>query len=222
LVNNWTKQAATFYSKEALNVKVWSPGEWNSDQKTPGTVWIIKESYLMHKVNARGPDPQPTPFWKVFGDSNFSSTHRLLSTFADEGHLAWRSDTSTRSDVYKNITANSEFNVILSGTMFPMGPEEDGRRILEHLGGSLSKEDVSGKWEGNLKLAFRRLLGLESKKSPGYWDVLSFRILISQFYVRRTAESFWQGRWIVSKLFERPTPRIILPNKDAFTELRDP
>lgn len=170
----------------------------------------------------RTPELNKTKFWRIFGDSNFKQRYRLLSTFADEGHLAWRSDTSTRSEIYKHITGNSEFNVILSGTMFPLGPEEDARGILEHLAGDLSNDVLPGKWPNHLRTAFKRLLGLDQRKPGLEWDVLAFRILISQFYLRRTVSSSYENQWVIDKTTARPVPRIVLPHPDAFTEVHDP
>lgn len=170
------------------------------------------------------PERNKTKFWQIFGDPNFKQRFHLLSTFADEGHLAWRSDTSTRSEVYKRITANSDFNVILSGTMFPLGPEEDARGILEHLAGGLSDDETApGKWPDNLRKAFRRLLSVgQPRGTPEQWDVLAFRILISQFYLRRTISSSLDNQWVIDKTTARPVPRIVLPHPDAFTQVHDP
>lgn len=38
-----------------------------------------------------------------------------------------------RSMVYKAVTIQSELNVSLTGTMFPLAPQEDALGILEHL-----------------------------------------------------------------------------------------
>ena len=107
---------------------------------------MVQRHIPTQKRQLQNPALHKTKFWQTFGDPNFKEQYRLLSTFADEGHLAWRSHTSTRSEVYNHITANSEFNVILSGTMFPLGPEEDARGILEHLAGDLSNDALPVKW----------------------------------------------------------------------------
>jgi len=165
----------------------------------------------------------PSSFWEVFSDPNFHQKIQLLSTFADEGHLAWRSESSTRSKVYKKVTSLSEFNVILSGTMFPLGPEEDARGILEHLGGDFASPENPVKWTDKHRTAFRRLLGINPQDHrDGVWDVLAFRILISQFYIRRTVSSFWKGQWVIDKTAARPLPRTVLPNPDAFSSLNNP
>jgi hypothetical protein len=228
LVSNWTQQASKFYNQQNLSVQVWSETAWNNGNFPDGTVWIVKESLMSRRyVSTRrrqlqNPDMHKTKFWQTFGDKNFKQRYRLLSTFADEGHLAWRSDESTRSHIYKLITGNSEFNVILSGTMFPLGPEEDARGILEHLAGDLSNDVLPGKWPDDLRKAFKRLLGIDKPGPRLEWDVLAFRILISQFYLRRTISSSLDNQWVIDKTTARPVPRIVLPHPDAFTEVHDP
>lgn len=225
LVSNWTIQAKKFFPDKELSVKVWSPAAWDADAGKQGTVWIVKESYLS-QIYARSSPVGPqrkTPFWEIFSDPNVSANVQLLSTFGDEGHLAWRSDDSIRSMVYKTVTSLSQFNVILSGTMFPLAPEEDARGILEHMGGSLSAEAATVKWRTPLLTGFQRLLGIRPADQKEYrWDVLAFRILISPFYIRRSVNSCWEGQWIVGKAAYRPVPRIVLPNPDSFTNLDDP
>jgi len=113
----------------------------------------------------------------------------------------------------------------LSGTLFPLGPDEDAKGILEHLGGNISKKlpETPVKWRADLREAFRRLLGLTDLDSKDWrWDVLAFRILISPFYLRRSASSSWKGEWVIQKAAARPVPRIVLPYPDAFTNLSNP
>jgi hypothetical protein len=198
LVTNWTNQSQKFFASSDLIVRVWSPEAWKKDEGNQGTVWVVKESLL-------------------------SQTNTTNATFADEGHLAWRSDSSTRSKVYKKITSLSKFNVLLSGTMFPLGPGEDARGILEHLGGDFTSSETPVKWSDEYLTAFRRLFGINPQdKKENVWEVLSFRVIVSQFYLRRTIKSFWEGEWVINKTAARPVPRIVLPNPDAFTQLNDP
>ena len=224
LVTNWTNQSQKFFASSDLIVRVWSPEAWKKDEGNQGTVWVVKESLLSqtNTTNARGIE-RKTPFWEVFSDPDFHKHTLLLSTFADEGHLAWRSDSSTRSKVYKKITSLSKFNVLLSGTMFPLGPGEDARGILEHLGGDFTSSETPVKWSDEYLTAFRRLFGINPQdKKENVWEVLSFRVIVSQFYLRRTIKSFWEGEWVINKTAARPVPRIVLPNPDAFTQLNDP
>ena len=226
LVTNWTIQAQKFFYPHDLSVKVWSPEAWRADVSNEGTVWVVKESWLSQtSVRSAMGSERKAPFWEVFSDPNFEKKVHLLSTFADEGHLAWSSESSTRSMVYKAVTSQSYFNVILSGTMFPLAPKEDAKGILEHLGGTLtaSASTAGVKWKGPLKTAFQRLLGVNPQDHKNEtWDVLAFRILISQFYIRRSVNSFWKGKWVIDKSTARPVPRIVLPNPDAFSNLNDP
>ena len=132
---------------------------------------------------------------------------------------------STRSEVYKHITANSEFNVLLSRTMFPLGPQDDARGILEHLGEGgegLSRHVNPGKWNCSEQL-FSDFWGLIKAKILARIGTRShFECLISQFYMRRTIPSSFENEWIMNQPSPRPVPRIILPRSDAFTRLNDP
>lgn len=107
--------------------------------------------------------------------------------------------------------------------MFPLGPHEDAQGILEHLGGDFTPTENAVKWDVDYIDAFRRLLEINSAdRRDGVWDVLAFRVLISQFYLRRTITSFWGGQWVIDKTAARPVPRIVLPYPDAFTEVDNP
>jgi hypothetical protein len=107
--------------------------------------------------------------------------------------------------------------------MFPLGPQEDAQGILEHLGGDFTPTENTVKWHEDYIDAFRRLLGINSQdRRDGVWDVLAFRVLISQFYLRRTITSFYDGKWVIDKTAARPVPRIVLPYPDAFSEVDNP
>lgn len=109
--------------------------------------------------------------------------------------------------------------------MFPLGPQEDAQGLLEHLGGDFTGTPTENtpKWDEDYIYAFRRLLEINPQdRREGVWDVLAFRVLISQFYLRRTITSFWNGQWVIDKTAARPVPRIVLPNPDAFAELDNP
>jgi hypothetical protein len=212
-VSNWINQAKQFFDSANLVVKEWNIREWNQDQGNDGTVWVVKESLLSSQQTKSAPLQLVSTFMRVFDDPTFYQHVRLLSTFADEAHLAWRSETSGRSKIYKKIVARSEFNVLLSGTMFPLGPSTDAQGILEHLGGPLNEDgSPSSKWDDKFGTAFRRLI-FEGDQ----FSVLAFRILISHFYLRRTPLSYWQGRWIVTDEAARPVPMVVLPYADDFS-----
>lgn len=185
----------------------------NSGGDRNGVVWVVKESYLSAKQTDTMPPEYTSSFFKVFGEKEISQRVRILSTFADEAHLAWRSSSSERSRIFKAITAMSEFNVLLSGTMFPLGPSEDARGILEHLGGEFNATSPGvSKWNRNFGKAFHRLL--QSKET---FSVMAFRILISHFYLRRTLNSYWEGKWVVESKIARPEPVVVLPHPDDFS-----
>lgn len=106
--------------------------------------------------------------------------------------------------------------------MFPLGPEEDARGILEHLAGDLSNDVLPGKWPDDLRKAFKRLLGIDQPGPRLECVVLAFRILISQFYLRRTISSSLDNQWVIDKTTARPVLHIVLSHPDAFTEVHDP
>lgn len=210
LVSNWTVQAAKFFDPGDLDVRAWNETSWTQDQ-TNGIVWVVKESLLTER---RKPDSTPSnvryssSFWSVFGDPDVGNKVRILSSFADEAHVAWRSFSSERSKIFKKVTTLSEFNVLVSGTMFPRCPSSDARGILEHLGGDLDSAPGS-RWSPDMGRAIRRL--------DDHFSVLTLRILLSPFYLRRTQWSVWLGRWIVDQRHARPEPTVLLPYPDDFS-----
>jgi hypothetical protein len=95
--------------------------------------------------------------------------------------------------------------------MFPLGPKEDAEGIVESLGNLLDsappRNDFISKWRPVLKKLF----------SPGKWDVMAFRVLITPFYLSRNVDSTWYGRFIIDRSIARPRPYIVLPSKDSAT-----
>ena len=175
------------------------------------TVWIVKESLL--KRDRRTTASGESEFWQVFGGRRFPQHVEILSTFADEAHKAWRNPKSERSQVYRHIANHSSFNVLCTGTMWPLGPKADAPGVLQHLGGDLNTAE--GKWKDPLRRGFLRLLDPKEDN----WDITAFRIMISPFFLRRTISSTWEGRWIIKRTIARPVPQIILPYPDDFTEM---
>jgi hypothetical protein len=78
------------------------------------------------------------------------------------------------------------FNVLLSGTMFPLGLSNDAPGVLLHIGGEL-ESGKGGRWDPSLGRSFQRLLGRSGKE----WHPYIFRALIAPFCLRRTTESTW-------------------------------
>ena len=134
----------------------------------------------------------------------------MLTTFSDESHIANRSLTSTRSSIFRRIVEMSAFNVLMSGTMFPLGPTKDGRGIIENCFGRLHKDTC--KLPLPMRRAFERLF-----ESPGDISITKFRILVSQFYIRRDDRSSWNGRWIISRAVQLPVPFLMPPHPDEFS-----
>src|SRR5271169_3534650 len=159
LVSNWITECPKFFAEDVLRAKEWSLREWNRDMDI-NTVWIIKESLL---------DPR-TDFTKTIQSPEFRRNVVIHSIFADEAHLAWRSLTSKRSEIFRDIQPRSEFNVLISGTMFPLGLRDDGPRILLHIGGGFEPGEGC-KWDPLLARSLRRLLDRSGKE----WDPYVFR-----------------------------------------------
>ena len=111
--------------------------------------------------------------------------------------------------MYRKLVAHSKFNVLVSETPFPLGPGTDAEGVLIHCGGSF---DENGRWGDKLARSFKRLV------VPENWDVLAFRVLIAPFYLRRTRESTWNGKWVVDVQVARPVPWEILPKSDHCSE----
>jgi hypothetical protein len=136
---------------------------------------------------------------------------QILATFADESHLAWRQIHSNRSAAFRKIINVSSFNVLLSGTMFPLGPSTDAKGVLEHCGGPFND---TGKWKPQLAKAFARLIDSNVMD----FDCLALRILIAPFLLRRGTASTWQGKYVIKRTVVRPVPFLLLPYPDDFSE----
>jgi hypothetical protein len=196
LLGNWTGQCEKFFNKKILRAKEWSVKEWDSDARS-STVWIIKDSLM--KPN--------TDFGKTVYSQQFLRNVEILVVFSDEAHIPGRTENSARSQVYRHLVRHSQFNVLLSGTLFPCGPGEDANQLLQTLGGSF---DDNGKWPPDLARAFRRLFN----KKDDEWNVLVFRILIAPFHLRRTLTSTLKGELIIPKGVARPLAFTVLPHTD--------
>jgi hypothetical protein len=176
---------------------------WNEDRDIR-TVWIVKISLLQPK----------TDFYQLIMSDEFRTRVRILSTFSDEAHQFGRSSTSAQNGTLRNIIARSEFNVLITGTIFPLGPETDAVNVLQSLGGPLGEQ---GKWNDTIRLALRRLLVRGSRHEKLY-HVLPLRILIAPFVLRRTVQSTWDNQWIIKRTVARPPVEVLGPYADNFTE----
>ena len=185
-------------------MKEWSLEEWKQD-KDVNTVWIIKESLL---------DPK-TLFSMTIHSQEFRSNVVIHSVFADEAHLAWRSLASRWSEILHYIQSRSAFNVLISGTMFPLGLWTDALGVLLHIGGEL--EPGKGRWDPYLARSFQCLLGHSGKE----WNPYIFQALIVRFCLHRTTESTWLGKYVINRTVARPIPFAVLPEEDEFSESAD-
>jgi hypothetical protein len=200
LEGNWISETAKFFPQDKFRAKAFTVPDFLAD-KDINTIWIVRETHLRLE----------SEFYKTITHPHVLSRVEILTTFADEAHLPWRTFTSIRSNLFRKITAYSKFNVLISGTAFPLGPESDANVVLQHLGGPFD----GGKWEEPLGKAFSRLV---SGDKPRQWNALAFRIMIAPFYLRRTEKSTWYGKWVIERCVARPIPTLLIPYPDDFSE----
>ena len=198
LEDNWVNECYKFFSRKYLRAKAWTKDAFMEDQRLD-TIWIVRDSLFT----------EHTDFWKTVSSPQFVTASEIVASFANEAHTAWRSLKSSRSQLYRKLVARSKFNVLVSGTPFPLGPGTDAEGVLIHCGGSF---DENGRWGDKLARSFKRLV------VPENWDVLAFRVLIAPFYLHCTRESTWNGKWVVDVQVARPVPWEILPKSDHCSE----
>ena len=176
---------------------------WDEDRDIR-TVWVVKISLLQPK----------TDFYRLIMSDQFRTRVRILSTFSDEAHQFGRSATSSQNQTLRNIIRRSEFNVLITGTLFPLGPKTDAIGVLRSLGGPLNED---GLWNDATRLALRRLL-VRGKRDEKLYHVLPLRILIAPFVLRRTVQSTWDDQWIIKRTVARHLVELVEPYPDDFTE----
>jgi hypothetical protein len=204
LLHNWIQEAKKFFEPRRLRARPWTLKAWNEDHDIR-TVWIVKISLL-----------QPnTDFYRLVMSDEFKMQVEILSTFSDEAHQFGRSATSSQNRTLRNIIRRSRFNVLITGTIFPLGPETDASNVLQSLGGPLNED---GKWNDTLRLALKRLL-VRGKGDEKLYHVLALRILIAPFVLRRTVQSTWDKEWIIKRTVARPHVEVLDPYSDNFTEM---
>ena len=177
-----------------MRAKVWTEPAWDADCDIR-TVWIIRDTKLheglIHCTN--------------------SEDVQVLSLFADEAHTAFRSMSSQRAKVFRTIARFADFVVLISGTMFPLGPKEDAAGIMMSLGGTLRPDSQNSKFD----VKSRRIM--EKLFSHGGWNVLAFRVMITPFHLSRNIDSTWYGKFIIDRTIARPRPIFLLPFDDPTT-----
>lgn len=203
LLDNWLKEGAKFFDPERLRVKAWTMKAWEEDSDIR-TVWIVKTSWLQ----------QETAFYNLVMSDEFKNKVKILSTFSDEAHQFGRSATSSQNRTLRTIIKRSHFNVLMTGTIFPLGPMTDASGVLQSLGGPFNE---LGKWNNELRRALQRML-VRGKYDDNLYNVLALRILIAPFVLRRTTQSTWDGEWVIRRTVARPVAEVLEPYPDDFTE----
>ena len=202
LASNWVHECTKFFHHTQLRAKLWTPADWYADTRLE-TVWIVKESLINAKTN----------FAKAInGYDDFT----LVSLFADEAHKAWRSFSSARGVIFRDLMMRARMHVLITGTPFPLGPSTDAREVLEHSGGPIGIEvpENETRWPYKLRLAFSKLLHPRSQE----WNTLAFRVLIAPYMLRRTGVSTWDKKFVIEPSVRRPVPWVVPPYADAFTD----
>jgi len=137
-----------------------------------------------------------------------------MSTWSDEAHQFGRGFESAQIQILrKSVFVRSHFNVIITGTLFPLGSETDANGVLQTIGG---RYDNTGKWSRELARSFLRLVG-GGKHDPKIFQTLALHIFMAPFTLRRTSSSTWFGEWVIQRVWSRPEPEIILPFPDDET-----
>lgn len=198
LVNVWLEESAKWFDRKVFRTKEFDLNAFHEDTDV-NTVWVISESLV-----AKG-----TGFHKLLESPVFTDI-TIVSSFADEAQRAWRSSKSFRGHLFRTVAQKSRFNVLLTGTPFPLGPSQDAQAVLRHLGGAF---DGSGKWNLLQARGFTRLF-----ESPNHWNILTFRAMIAPFCLRRTRDSTDNGVFIIPRAFAQPVPIIVPPCDDAFSQ----
>jgi hypothetical protein len=207
LVENWLREAVKFFDPADFSIGPWQGQDeiiayqGNAAPKT----YVIKDSLLNESKKNNFPAFVRSP--------EFLEKFEILATFSDEAHLANRSLVSQRSALHREITAHSPFNVLMSGTLFPLGPTKDGPGIIQNCFGTLSTADC--RLPAEMQLAFKQLF----YDTPGEMSITKFRILVSQFYIRRDDKSGWLGKWIIPRDTQRPIPFVLVPKADEWSSV---
>ena len=94
--------------------------------------------------------------------------------------------------------------------MFPLGPTKDGPGIIQNCFGMLDSDDC--RLPRELQLAFVHLFA-----QNGDFSITKFRILASQFYLRRDDKSGWLSKWIIPRTTQRPVPFVVIPKPDEWS-----
>jgi hypothetical protein len=206
LASNWVNETTKFFERKDLRARLWSLDAWKADDDI-STVWIVKISHL------RNSDQD---FVKLFSDPAKLKRIEVMSTWSDEAHVFGRSDTSYQNRFLRQFTRQSRFNVLITGTLFPLGPSHDAVHVLTSMGGPIGG---AGKWTINPELlrALVRIFDPTPARKLRQLPLLPIRVLIAPFVLRRTASSTWNGVFVIKRTIARPTPQVIVPPPDDYT-----
>jgi hypothetical protein len=199
-------ETAKFFERKDLRARLCSLDAWNADDDI-STVWIVKISHL------RNSDQD---FVKLFSDPAKLKRIEVMSTWSDEAHVFGRSDTSYQNRFLRQFTRQSRFNVLITGTLSPLGLSHDAVHVLTSLGGPIGD---AGKWKINPELlrALVRIFDPTPARKLRQFPLLPLRVLIAPFVLRRTASSTWNGVFVIKRTIARPTPQVIVPPPDDYT-----
>jgi hypothetical protein len=226
LVAVWLGECAKFFHPDDLVAREFTDvDDWLKNTQ-PGVVWIVKintlssESSSFSRLCAVQPDI------------------RLLSTWLDEGHIFGRASDgsgntgSRRHDTLMKFTSRTEFNCLMSGTLFPLGPIDDAESVFYTVGGSPSEPSRNNKrsWDPRIAQDLQTVLRnlsrrptVEHPKPQPEPAIIALRAVMALFTIRRTPDSKWPGddgtaRWIVSRDYVRSEPVTISLAKLESTE----
>ena len=134
---------------------------------------------------------------------------RILSTWWDEAHIFARSGSSARLHLLRQFCARSEFNVIITGTLFPLGPCQDAGDLLVSLGGGFGASE--GRWKYGLGTHLGSVFNNPDSQARRTASLLTLRALMAPFTLRRTLQSLWDGEWIINRGHVRSDPEFLRP-----------
>jgi hypothetical protein len=208
LVSNWLNEAKLFFNDRDLRAREWSAEAFSKDTRE-STIWVVKITQLRKST---------MPFYKYFwGEGGHGMDVIIESTWCDEAHIFGRSTESTQNRLLRVFTTASRFNVMISGTLFPLGPSQDAINVLTSLGGDVTSNSSKWKVHPSLQRGLERLL-VASQSWPTDNPLLALRFLIAPIVLRRTTSSTWDGKYVVGKSIARPVPKVLKPAVDEYTE----
>lgn len=188
LASQWVSEAKKFFPQSAMRVLDFNPNEYTTaGNDSIDVVWVVRDSKLAQ-------------FWNALPEKFL-----IPVLICDEGHIYLRSDSSKKIEYFRSMQPNAKFIVHVSGTLFPLGPRQDGPKLLRNLGGPFVLVDGDGdktKWTAEF---LKDWVALQEESK---WSIEKFRTLIRPFYLRRSKHSKWEDRRIIPKEISPPVPFI--------------